>query len=618
MNLAEIGVGVVIGILTWPIASLGPQTGIDPSWKIGLHVAARQGLDFGHDIVFTYGPLGFLDSAQPYLGWTSAAALAFVGAVHVAACASLFHLARQRLGPIIAAVLVLGAAFTFPWLVGWRLYGLLIVVAAIAAVLRRGERPTSLLFAVGLGVAVGLAGLGKFNVAVVSVLVAAIATAVTARDPGRSMAAFAASAVLAFLTAWLVAGQRLVDIAPYVKGGIDLSAGHNESMGAVDSRIDYLSGAALLITAQMAGLVWRRSVELPRSERLALGAIFAIWLLAEYKADFIRAGVGVVIYLAALLAIWPVVAPRTRSWVVAGAPVAAILAVFVTVAMMPIASLINPFQRVDEFGRQASVALFRRTDAAVATATSLRGQYGLPPEALTLLEGRAVHVEPWEAGMAYAYPEILWRPLPVFQAYDAYTPYLDRLNAAALASDAGPERILWLTPNGAALSIDWRGFWYDSPSAKIEMVCRYAPIASTPAWQVLGRVADRCGSPVAIATIPATAGTSVAVPQPVRPGIVTMRVEGLAGDLASRLMILAYRGPSWTVSTGTQTERIPIGTARVPNILGANVDVGYRDALTLRPPPRSLVIAPEAGAPGTGSALTVVFEVIPMTATARQ
>ena len=37
-----------------------PNENLDPSWNWALHEAFSRGLRFGHDIVFTYGPFGFL------------------------------------------------------------------------------------------------------------------------------------------------------------------------------------------------------------------------------------------------------------------------------------------------------------------------------------------------------------------------------------------------------------------------------------------------------------------------------------------------------------------------------------------------------------------------------
>ena len=56
--------------------------------------------------------------------------------------------------------------------------------------------------------------------------------------------------------------------------------------------------------------------------------------------------------------------------------------------------------------------------------------YHLSPAILGALRGHTVHVHPWEAGIAWAYPDIRWRPLPVFQEYTAYTAELTAIKTA--------------------------------------------------------------------------------------------------------------------------------------------------------------------------------------------
>jgi hypothetical protein len=608
----EVVIGGVIGFLTWPTASATAKIGIDVSWIVGLHLAARRELLFGRDIVFTFGPLGFLGSPQPYIAWTSVAALLFVAAVHFTACLTLLHLARQTLGLPKATVLVLAAAFTFPWIAGWGLYGILLFAAVATALYRRRERPTEILFAVALGLAIGVAGLGKFNVAIVGMVIAVLGVASTARSPLRSIAAFGVAAAITIVILWLATGQRLADLPVYVSSGVDLSVGYSQSMGATYPQTEWMSGVALLATFVLIGVFWRRASTLPRRDCAVLCVITAVTILAAYKGGFTRAGVGVGIYLATLLAIWPVVAPRERSWAAAGIPLAGIMAAFLAVGAIPIPTLFDPLGRLGAFGSQVTTALFHRSEAAAGTASSLRDQYSLPPEALALLAGRTVHIEPWEAAVAEAYPEFVWTPEPVFQSYAAYMPNLDRLNADRLTDADGPDRILWITPPGEPLSIDGRSLWFDAPAAKIEMLCRYVPLAAEQAWQVLGRVPNRCGAPIAAGRVISSAGEPTRVPPGMPQGIVTMRILGVASDPLSQLQITIDHGGSWSVSDGQSVARIPLGTAAEPNVIGATRDVGYRGPLSLGPPPATVTIGPRAGAPGAGTPLNVEFAVIPV------
>ena len=76
--------------------------------------------------------------------------------------------------------------------------------------------------------------------------------------------------------------------------------------------------------------------------------------------------------------------------------------------------------------------------AAESTRNRLRDWYELDPATLAAIGSETVHVDPVMASAAYAYPDLNWKPLPIFQSYTAYTSALDGLDADLLRSDAAP------------------------------------------------------------------------------------------------------------------------------------------------------------------------------------
>ncbi|MGF7210515.1 hypothetical protein GGE65_005122 [Skermanella aerolata] len=50
---------VTLVILCVPWSPWMPSAGLDPSWVFVLHHAFAEGWQWGKDIVFTFGPLGF-------------------------------------------------------------------------------------------------------------------------------------------------------------------------------------------------------------------------------------------------------------------------------------------------------------------------------------------------------------------------------------------------------------------------------------------------------------------------------------------------------------------------------------------------------------------------------
>ena len=137
----------------------------------------------------------------------------------------------------------------------------------------------------------------------------------------------------------------------------------------------------------------------------------------------------------------------------------------------------------------------------------------LDPTSLALARGRSTYIQDGEAGISWAYPSLIWKPLPVLQEYSAYTPYLDQLNAGFIASDKGPERI-WCPPSSA---IGSQVPAFESPAAVVSLICHYAQLGASSSWQVLGRVTNRCGSMRQISVVHSRIGRTIRVPQPTRP-----------------------------------------------------------------------------------------------------
>jgi hypothetical protein len=205
--------------------------------------------------------------------------------------------------------------------------------------------------------------------------------------------------------------------------------------------------------------------------------------------------------------------------------------------------------------------------AADRTRMRLQGSFGLDPSTLAAIGSHTVHVDPVLAAVAYAYPELRWKPLPIFQTYSAYTPELDRRDADLLRSPEAPERIL-RNFRQAALSdlrrtwmgrefhpgeivpdtVDGRNRWFDAPVTTLETFCRYVESNATERWQVLSRTDRSCGAPEALATVTARAGAPVPVPVETRPDrFVTVRITGLQPSLLGRLRAMVLKGPEWYV-----------------------------------------------------------------------
>src|SRR5262245_30963777 len=110
-------IAVAISVLAWPyplvfLPNRGPNYfmwGLDFSWQVALHLAVLDGLRWGHDLVFNYGPLGFLTVPLVISRWTAALGLGYVALVMLS-FATTSLLGFRRLLPLPLAALAAFAA----------------------------------------------------------------------------------------------------------------------------------------------------------------------------------------------------------------------------------------------------------------------------------------------------------------------------------------------------------------------------------------------------------------------------------------------------------------------------------------------------------------------------
>lgn len=224
----------------------------------------------------------------------------------------------------------------------------------------------------------------------------------------------------------------------------------------------------------------------------------------------------------------------------------------------------------------------------------MRASYDLPPSIRRRIGDRTVTIDPWEIGVAWAYG-LNWHPLPVIQDYSAYTTALDRLNARALAG-AGPRTILRQSPGQEDLApagVDGRYPGWDSPAAKLALLCNYRAALTTPRWQLVEKTAPRCSPPSPLGSVEASSGQAIPVPtEPGRDQIVFAKIHGLGLTAPESALSLLYRAPTRSVSFDPGgTWNLAADTAADGLILRAPRAVDFPRPFQLAPDPRRFSVA---------------------------
>jgi hypothetical protein len=611
---------VALAVLSWPSAAGAARTGLDPSWEAGLHLALRTGQDFGSDLVFSYGPLGFLAWAWPWYGAENVLSFGFIALTHLLICAVVFIGARRVLPVWQALVYAYVAMRALTVLEPYEALFVGVIAIALSTFLGRTLGRAAWI-AVGLGVVTGIALLGKLNVGLFVAAISVVVIVLEARPRWRVLGAFAAAGAITFLGLWVATGQRLGDLITYATGSFEIIRGYSEAMGVDRTQTDDWVMLAYFVTILLVARLALGNVRgRPIPHRIGIVIVAALAAFAFFKTGFVRGGYGYALS-AVLVAVFVMADSRTPRTVFMAVFAAAFLSLVGAVGRNPV-DLVNPVPAVRALAREAAVVLRPWTwpTAEGRTQDQLQAQYRLEPDILTALTGETVHVDPWETAVLAAYPDLRWRPVPVFQSYSAYTSRLDELNAAALRSDDAPGRILREgevalndTSRRVPVTIDGRYHWFDAPAAMLETFCRYDEVAATKRWEVLAPAARRCGTPEPLASVTAKPGQAVPVPRDPRPDrIVIVRVHGIDDSLLDRVLTTLYKSSEWYVTLGGAGKyRLVPGTAQDGLLMAVPASIHRSPGFDFGPPIASISIAQRDRFPAAGP-LTYEFLSVPL------
>jgi hypothetical protein len=585
--------GLVVAACTWPLNQIAPGTGPDYSWMAGLFMAHSEGLLFGRDLFFTYGPLGFLEVPVLYDPHLWVPAFVYQLLVHGALAISLLWVARRAL-PLPAALAacyltLVSATFGAAAVLLAFLWCFVAVQGSCPPRLRRNAlRGVALLVAIEL--------LGKQNYGLTALALVLVA-AFSVPERRRLLPQVVAISGLGYLLLWIASGQSVSLLPDFAVRQWEIVAGYSSAMpadilahsGEIPAA---LAGIALLLAAVASSV--RSEAWAARMGALLIAALFCF---ASFKQGFVRHSSGNTPEFFAVLAAAGVVvgvrlAEETRR-VVAAALVVPLLAILVAVTPgSSISRTLDPGPHVDvlAYDLRALASQARRDQIVAESRKWMKQTYGLDAGFLRAIGERSIQIEPFEASAAWVY-ELNWKPLPTLQGYAAYTPSLDRLNSRALAAGLAPELVLRhrsLEPAEAGVdTVDERYPGWSSPAGMRALLCNYRPVRTTSRWQLLEQAPGRCGAERLLGRIEARTGAAIAVP-PAAPGeMVFARVDGLGVGGWETLRTLAFRAYERTATfDGGRTWRLVPATAE--------------DGLLLRVPPARDFPAPFRLAPDPG------------------
>jgi len=417
-----------------------------------MDYAHQKGLQFGTDITFSYGPLGFL--ITPYF------------------CPSSPWLRVATDGGLTCAILLGFSLLAWRMSVLWRCIaiGMFVFLAANAdprnellisvgllcwSLMSLVETGTRLLVSI-----IAFAGLAVFSVlAKVTLLFAAMLSlgALAAcfsleRKPSLALGLIIGSGAL-LLLAWTILGQDPLNLGPFLANAVRISAGYDQAMWADPFPVLKWPGLLMVILAWSVSFLCL----MPATERKNskwYGGVMLIWLTSflfiVWKHGFVRAGrdhlevfFGVVPAMALVMGAWPCACRARRLWARSLALTCCVVSV-VAVQWL--------------FAGNLKSCLARPFRLAALHATNLMKpiQYQRQLRELQQAEGEAnqlprlrskigsASVDVFGCNQAYAiFNHLNFRPRPVFQSYAAYSAPLMSLNEQFYFSKRAPDYVLF-------------------------------------------------------------------------------------------------------------------------------------------------------------------------------
>ena len=534
---------VTAAVIFWPQSSVDAVVGLDPSWEAGLALARIHDLAWGPELVFTYGPLGFMQTAAYYSFDQSVLAtiyqLIIVAALFLGIAAAL----RQRHAPMtsligafvatgITAILHIGPV----GLPGMRYSELAILAAfawaAVPLLQHDPKRSTVFTTCIVLGAVAGLQLLVKFNTGLAVVAIAlALSVLLGWRAVGRHCATVTVIAASTVIW-WVLAGQRPGDLPVWLRSSASVTSGYIEVANPFGPLAVLPIVLCLAWIGALCVMFVRGGPEIPRRFVVLVGIATAY----AARVAFGHLDITHLWYLLGLIvvavAVTPLSGTRGRAFVVV---VMAI--VFAAIPVDPdgqyrIAEAVQaPVQAVN---RLVTLALPGHVNQRVEQAkTRQRALYGIPALFIKTIGPGTVHIDPIETSAVWAY-DLAWRPTPVFQTYTASTPTLDDLDSDSLAN--GPEFVLSRrSPASPAIEIDGRLGVQESPRYSRALLCDYNVSGVDSRWALFTRSHPHCGPLTALSQASVRGNDVITVPAPSGPDMAVLAGIDLEPTVVDRL-----------------------------------------------------------------------------------
>jgi hypothetical protein len=566
---------VYVSLLAFPVFYFSLNTySVDPAWQFAINYFFDRGIIFGREVVWTYGPLGFL--VVPHnVGHNLALATVVLGLAWAGFTASLAYiLIKNEIG--LEQLGVFAVCFALGGQPLYRIFDLDTYICFMSLLLLSMSfkvRWWRGCFFVSVFISVFLMFI-KFTSGVISLsAVFSFSLIATYVDRGKFCKSILYPAVgvpALFTAAYLIYNPSFPDMVLYLRGAYEISSGYNVAMSLRGGNIGLaLLGLTIVLYSALAYLLYRN-----RQESFYIALMFIPPLFFAYKHGFVRQDDHMRVYFSTVLMLLGIILmftrPRGRAERAKLYGIAMAIVMICFHELTPSPHLTGKITGAENLKNMISAARLSRTKELLRTVEERKLRANLlPGEIRAEVGSNPVGILGWNLSYAAA-NSLNFSPFPVVQPYSAYTRYLDRLNSEFLEhEETAPAYLLF----DEKLSIDRRLSLFDVPSVWRSVLNWYDvvyddPFSSMQAVLMKRRAAARHSVDISIGSYVYRSGELIEVPFSEVPLLAKITLDL---NLKGRVAKLFFRVPEVMMTMFAVDGRAMDEVRVVPDTLGNGI-----------------------------------------------
>lgn len=468
---------ITILVITFPDIGYPVRATLDGGYQYALNRIFTDGIQIGREVIFSYGPLGFLHYPQPIANnlligiiFWSLIKLGFIAGL----LTIIFSVKKRRFHIVWIILAILFANFIDVWSLPTFL---LIELIILYRLLPKYGYLAAVIILSSLTMLIKINYL-PIHSSILAVFSADLIFVKKKHGLGDALIIILATPLL-FMLFWILSQGSISGIAPYLKGMSEISAGNSSAM-----TVSPANNWSLLLS--FLTLYFLLPVFLGENTAIFLFFLTIIPFFLTWKYTFSREDgphlfniVNFVLYYYLLI-----LASIKRINLLA--IICMILSLtFISYHMVILPRFGEPRLPANILGRFANFSgpynFYRQvlkfsqySNSLVRLSRENVRPFVLDEEIIKVINGKTVDIYPWDLSYIYA-NNLNWKPKPLLQSYLAFTPWLDEKDAQFFSSINAPQYLIWTYYHwgGETGSIDGRYLLNDEPLAVMAILNNY-------------------------------------------------------------------------------------------------------------------------------------------------